>query len=250
MRSYHFVAEVTFNIQFIFPDQSASTHLSTLLNNFSSILLLYFIKFNISQIMVFSSFPKFLSINVIGFIPVYILFILIKPFTSIVIIVNFCIFFFLKFIPSNVFWFHFCYPLILPYHPCLVTQALFCYFCAISFLADIVHSSLISSYWFALFIYRPTQRFYYRYIQCLCPCLSFLIVIVNIDIISIWWFTWKLIIKLVISILFPNKSSHFSSPKTITLSSLSTFKGVLFVVAWLQLPGTCPCILRLLGKRP
>ena len=55
-------------------------------------------------------------------------------------------------------------------------------------------------------------------------------------------------IKLAIPILFPNKSSHSSSPKTI-MSSLSTFKGVLFIVAWLRPPGTYGCIPKVLGRR-
>ena len=32
--------------------------------------------------------------------------------------------------------------------------------------------------------------------------------------------------------------------------TLSAFKGVLFVAIWLWQPGTCPCILGMLGKRP
>ena len=130
-------------------------------------------------------------------------------------------------------------------------QVFFCYFCAILFLPDIMHCSPISSYWFTLFIYRPTQKitFHYSRMQCLCPCLFFLINVVNIDIIFIRWFTWKPL-KLVIFILFPNKSSYSFSPKTITLFSLSAFKGVSFIVAWLWPPGTYPCILRLTSERP
>ena len=56
-----------------------------------------------------------------------------------------------------------------------------------------MYSSPTSSYWFTLFVYRPTQKitFHNSCIQCFCPCLSFLIILVNIDIIFILWFTWK-----------------------------------------------------------
>ena len=90
----------------------------------------------------------------------------------------------------------------------------------------------ISSHWFTLFVDRPTQEitFHYSCIQCLCPCSSFLIVIINIDIILSDDLHGNPL-KLVTSTIFPNKSFHSSSPKTTTLPLLSTFKGVLFIVA-------------------
>ena len=114
-----------------------------------------------------------------------------------------------------------------------------------------MHSSLISSYWFTLFVYKPTQNitFHYSCIQCLCLCLSFLL----LQLISISSSLDNLHenpLKLVISIFFPNKSSYSFPGKIITLSSLCAFKSVLFILAWLRMPETCPCILRLPGKRP
>ena len=124
---------------------------------------------------------QILCIRLGGFALAHVLFTCVKPFISIVIIIYFYIFFFLEYLPSNVFYFQFCYPFIFPYHPWQATEMLFCYFCAMLFLPDTMHSSrliLISS---------------------------------SLDDLN------ENPSKLVISILFPNKSSHSSSPKTVTL---------------------------------
>ena len=113
-----------------------------------------------------------------------------------------------------------------------------------------MHSFSISYYWCTFFIYRSTQKitFHYSRIQYLCPCLPFLIVVVNINIIFIWWFTWKPIKAQNFNIISKEIFPFFS--KTIILSSFSALRGVLFVVVWLRLPGTCHCILRLLREIP